>query len=367
MPKTLSNRDEADRRYMRMALDLARRGAGRTSPNPMVGAVLVRGGKIVATGYHRKAGGDHGEIAALKRAGKKARGATLYLNLEPCSHYGRTPPCAPALVRAGIRRVVAGMADPNPLVAGRGLRMLRRAGIEVRPGVLEDECRRLNEAFVEYITRRRPFVILKIAASLDGRIAAATGDSKWITGPEARRRAHEIRDQVDAVMVGVGTVIADDPELTCRIPGGRDPLRIVLDRRLRIPLKARVLGERGKTVLIAGPRAPARKIKAVEKLGAEVWRLPVVNGTIPFAAVLKEMGRRGMTSVMIEGGAATAGRALAEKVVDKICFFYAPKVIGGDGVAMVAPLGVKKMGQAKLLKDLTVERVGQDFQVTGYL
>ena len=366
MAKKSSNRDEADRRYMQMALDLARKGAGRTSPNPMVGAVLVRGGTVVGAGYHRKAGADHGEIAALKRAGKKARGATLYLNLEPCSHHGRTPPCAPALVRAGVKRVVAGMADPNPLVAGRGLRMLRRAGIEVRAGVLEGECRRLNEAFVKYITRRLPFVILKIAASLDGRIAASSGDSRWITGPEARRRAHEIRNQVDAVMVGVGTVAADDPRLTCRIPGGRDPVRIILDRRLRIPLKARVLRERGKTILVVGPRVPGNKRKAVEKLGAEVWRLPVIGGTIPLAAVLKEMGKRGMTSLMIEGGAATAGRALVERVVDKICFFYAPKLIGGDGVAMTAGLGVRKMKQARLLKDMTVEKIGQDFLVTGY-
>jgi diaminohydroxyphosphoribosylaminopyrimidine deaminase/5-amino-6-(5-phosphoribosylamino)uracil reductase len=360
-------RDEADKRYMRMALGLALHGSGRTSPNPLVGAVVVRGGKVLATGYHRRAGGDHAEIVALKRAGRRARGATLYINLEPCSHYGRTPPCTLSVIQAGIETVVAGMADPNPLVSGQGLRELRKAGIQVRLGVLQEESRRLNEAFTKYITRRLPFVILKLAASLDGKIAASTGHSRWITGPKARRIAHEIRNRVDAVMVGVGTIIADNPELTCRIAGGRNPIRIVLDSGLRIPLTARVLRERGKTIVVAGPRAPVRKVRRIEKLGAEVWKLPSLGRGVPFASVLKEMGKREMVSVMIEGGAVTAGRALGEKVVDKVCFFYAPKIIGGDGLNMIAPLGVKQMRRAKPLKDVEVEKLGKDLLVTGYL
>jgi diaminohydroxyphosphoribosylaminopyrimidine deaminase/5-amino-6-(5-phosphoribosylamino)uracil reductase len=359
--------DETDKRYMRMALALAGKGAGRTSPNPLVGAVLARGGKIIGAGFHRRAGGDHAEIAALRRAGGKARGATLYINLEPCSHYGRTPPCAPALIRAGIKRVVVGTADPNPLVSGGGIRKLSRAGIQVRVGVLKEECRRLNEAFDKYITRRLPFVILKIAASLDGKIAASTGHSRWITGPAARRRVHEMRNRVDAILVGVGTVLADNPQLTCRIPGGRDPVRIVLDRRLRIPLAARLLHERGKTVIVSGPLASAKKIKAIEKCGAEVWRLPLRRGGIPLAPVLKKIAARGMMSVMIEGGAITAARALAERVVDKMCFFYAPKIVGADGLSMIAPLGVRKMGQSRQLKNLSVEKIGDDLLVTGYL
>src|SRR5574341_629007 len=219
--------DDRDKRYMEMALRLASRGAGRTSPNPMVGAVLVRSGKVVATGYHRHAGSDHAEIVALKRAGKRARRATLYLNLEPCSHQGRTPPCALSLIRAGVRRVVVGMVDPNPLVSGKGIRKLRQAKIRVDVGLLERECRRLNEAFSKHITRRIPFVILKLAASLDGRIATASGDSRWVTGSAARRYVHHLRDQVDAVVVGAGTVLADDPRLTCRLRGGRDPWRVV--------------------------------------------------------------------------------------------------------------------------------------------
>ncbi|MGH7769041.1 MAG: bifunctional diaminohydroxyphosphoribosylaminopyrimidine deaminase/5-amino-6-(5-phosphoribosylamino)uracil reductase RibD [Candidatus Binatia bacterium] len=360
-------RDEADKRYMRMALDLALQGAGRASPNPLVGAVLVRGGRVVAAGHHRRAGGDHAEIVALKRAGKKARGATLYVNLEPCSHYGRTPPCTLSVIEAGVETVIAGMADPNPLVSGLGVRALRKAGIHVRLGILREESRRLNEAFTKYITRRVPFVTLKLAASLDGKIAAATGHSRWITGPESRRYVHELRNRVDAVLVGVGTIVADNPQLTCRIPRGRNPIRIVLDSGLRMPLSSQVLHERGKTIVVAGARVPIRKVRAIEKLGAEVWRLPTRDGAVPFASILRAMGNSQIVSVMIEGGAVTAGRALSEQVVDKICFFYAPRIIGGDGLDMIAPIGVTQMRQAKQLKNLEVEKLGEDFLVTGYL
>jgi diaminohydroxyphosphoribosylaminopyrimidine deaminase/5-amino-6-(5-phosphoribosylamino)uracil reductase len=359
--------DEADKRYMRMALGLALKGAGRTSPNPMVGAVLVRGRSVVATGYHRRAGGAHAEIVALKRAGARARGATLYLNLEPCNHFGRTPPCADAVIRAGVKRVVVGLADPNPVVAGRGIRKLRRAGVQVEVGLLREECRRLNEAFCKYITRRLPFVILKLAASLDGKIATSTGDSRWITDEAARRYVHSLRNQVDAVLVGAGTVIADDPQLTCRIPGGRNPLRVVVDGRLRIPATARLLREPGKTIVVTGPRALLRKVRAIERCGAEVWRFPLSDGAVPFASLLRELGRRGIVSVMIEGGAITAARALREKVVDKLCFFYAPKIIGGDGLEMIAPLGIRKISHSRQIKNLGVEKLGKDILVTGYV
>lgn len=352
---------------MRMALALAEKAAGRTSPNPMVGAVLVRGGKVIATGYHRKAGGPHAEIDALRRAGVRARGTTLYLNLEPCSHHGRTPPCADALIAAGVKEVVAGMADPNPLVSGRGFRRLRQAGIRVRSGVLETQSRALNEAFVNYITRRRPFVLLKLAATLDGKIATATGSSRWVTGDEARRRVHELRSRFDAVMVGVGTVIADDPQLTCRIRGGRNPVRIILDPRLRIPLNARVLNEPGKTIVVAAERASRAKQTAIAKRGTEVWQLPVSRNGIPLAAVLKRIAEREIVSVLIEGGAATAGRALAEKVVDKIAFFYAPKIVGGDGLPAVASLGVRDMKKSLPVRDMKVDKLGKDILVTGYI
>jgi diaminohydroxyphosphoribosylaminopyrimidine deaminase/5-amino-6-(5-phosphoribosylamino)uracil reductase len=359
--------DEIDTRYMRMALGLALKGAGRTSPNPMVGAVLVRGRSVVATGYHLRAGGAHAEIVALKRAGARARGAILYLNLEPCNHFGRTPPCADAVIRAGVKRVVVGLADPNPVVSGRGIRKLRQAGIQVEVGLLREECRRLNEAFCKYITRRLPFVILKLAASLDGKIATSTGDSRWITGKPARRHVHDLRNQVDAVLVGAGTVIADDPQLTCRIPGGRNPLRVVVDGRLSIPATARLLREPGKTIVVTGPRAPLRKVRAIERSGAEVWRFPLRGGAVPFASLLRELGKRGIVSVMIEGGAVTAARALREKVVDKFCFLYAPKIIGADGLDMIAALGVRKMGHSRQINRIEVARVGKDFLVTGYL
>jgi diaminohydroxyphosphoribosylaminopyrimidine deaminase / 5-amino-6-(5-phosphoribosylamino)uracil reductase len=367
MAEKSSSPGGADERYMRMALALAEKAAGRTSPNPMVGAVLVRGGKVIATGYHRKAGGPHAEIDALRRAGLKARGAALYINLEPCSHYGRTPPCADAVIAAGVKEVVAGMADPNPLVSGRGFRRLRRAGIRVRSGVLETESGALNEAFIKYISRRRPFVLLKLAATLDGKIATATGSSRWITGEEARRRVHDLRNRFNAVMVGVGTVVADDPQLTCRIRGGRNPVRIILDPRLRIPLKARVLNETGQTIVIAGERASRAKQKAVEKRGAEVWRFPARRHGMPLVAVLKKIAEREMVSVLIEGGAATAARALAEKVVDKIAFFYAPKIIGGDGMPAIAGLGIKEMQHSLAVRDLNIEAIGKDILVTGYL
>jgi len=359
--------DEADIRYMRMALHLAEKASGRTSPNPMVGAVLVRSGKVIASGYHRRAGGDHAEIDALKRAGRKARGATLYLNLEPCSHYGRTPPCADALIAAKIKRVVAGMADPNPLVSGRGFRCLRQAGVQVHSGVMEAECRKLNEAFIKYITRGLPFVLLKAAASLDGKTATANGSSRWVTGRAARRRVHELRNRYDAVVVGVGTVIADNPQLTCRIPGGRNPVRIVLDPRLRIPLTSRMLTEQGSTIVVANLGAPQRKAARLERLGAEVWRIPSRRDEMSFAAVLKKIAEREMVSVMIEGGAITAGLALAAKVVDKIAFFYAPKIVGGDGLPILSEIGTKDMSQSRPVKRVEVERIGDDILLTGYL
>jgi diaminohydroxyphosphoribosylaminopyrimidine deaminase / 5-amino-6-(5-phosphoribosylamino)uracil reductase len=361
--------ERVDERYIRMALRWARRGAGRTSPNPLVGAVLVRNGNVIATGYHRRAGEDHAEIVALKKAGRRARGATLYLNLEPCDHVGKTPPCTRSLIQAGIKRVVAGMVDPNPLVAGKGIRRLRRAGITVKVGVLTAECQSLNEAFVSYIARRRPFVIVKLAASLDGKIATATGHSQWITGKEARRFVHDMRNQVDAIMVGVETVIADNPRLTCRIPGGRDPWRVVVDPHLRISSTARLLRQSGptKTIIVAGSAASFRKVSQLKQYGAEVWLFPLTTGAVPLGSVLTRLARMGVMSVMIEGGAITVGKALAQRVVDKIHFFYAPKIIGGDGKSMVAPLGIRRLTSALTVKRPQIMKIGQDFLLSAYL
>jgi diaminohydroxyphosphoribosylaminopyrimidine deaminase/5-amino-6-(5-phosphoribosylamino)uracil reductase len=359
----------AERRFMRMACRLAMKAAGRASPNPMVGAVLVRDGKIIASGYHKAAGTDHAEIVALKRAGKKAHGATLYINLEPCGHFGRTPPCSRALIAAGIKSVVAGMQDPNPLVAGRGFRDLKNAGITVRAGLLEEECRALNEAFVKYITLGLPFVSLKLAASLDGKIATASGDSHWISGEESRAIVHRLRDQVDAVLVGSGTVLADDPQLTCRIKGGRNPWRVVLDRRLRTSPAARLLRQRDpkKTLIVTSRRAPARRARALAARGARVLRVGERNGKLPWLTVLKQLASYGIQSVLIEGGAAVAASALKEKAVDKILFFYAPKIIGGDGRVMIDRLGIKSAKASVKLQRVEVTRSGGDIMVSGYL
>jgi diaminohydroxyphosphoribosylaminopyrimidine deaminase / 5-amino-6-(5-phosphoribosylamino)uracil reductase len=323
----------------------------------MVGAVLVRGGKVIATGFHRRAGEDHAEIVALKRAGAKAKGATLYINLEPCSHYGQTPPCSRALISAGVKEVVAGMEDPNPLVGGKGFRQLRRAGIRVRAGILEEECRRLNEAFIKYITRRLPFVTLKLAASLDGKIAAVTGDARWISSEDSRRVVHQLRNRMDAVVVGVGTVIADDPQLTCRISNGRNPLSAQL---LRQP-------DPEKSIIVTGDRSRRKKISALEALGARVWQVKLRRGRIPWATIVKRLAEQGALSVMIEGGATTAAWALQEKVVDRVLFFYAPMILGGDGRVMIDRLGVKRVKQAIRIQDMQVRKFGADALVCGYL
>ncbi len=360
---------QLDRRYLRMACRLAAKAAGRTSPNPMVGAVLASGNKVIATGYHRFAGGDHAEIVALKHAGSKARGATLYINLEPCSHYGRTPPCTDALIGAGIKEVVAGMTDPNPLVAGRGFRQLRRAGIRVSHGLLEQECRLLNEAFIKYITRRLPFVTLKLAASLDGKIAAVTGDARWISGSASRKRVHQLRNHVDAVLVGAETVITDDPQLTCRILGGRNPWRVVLDGRLRIPLSARLLRhpDADKTIVVTSDTAPSRKVRALQAAGVHVWQFAVRRGEIPWRSVLRRLAESGIVSVLVEGGARVAASALKAGAVDKILFFYAPKILGGDGRVMIDSLNVRRVNQARVVKRLRAYPCDGDLVVSGYL
>jgi diaminohydroxyphosphoribosylaminopyrimidine deaminase / 5-amino-6-(5-phosphoribosylamino)uracil reductase len=363
------HQEQIDRHYMRMACRLAEKAAGRTSPNPMVGAVLVHEGKIIASGFHQHAGGDHAEIIALKKADSKAKGATLYINLEPCNHQGRTPPCTRSLIAAGIREVVAGMKDPNPLVSGKGLRALSRAGIKVRVGVLEAQCRLLNEAFTKFITRRLPFVTLKLAASLDGKIATASGDARWISCEQSRATVHLLRNRVDAVLVGAGTVITDDPQLTCRIAGGRDPWRIILDARLRTPLTAEFLRQRNieKNIIVTSKTAPAGKIRALRGLGATVWRFPAPEGAVPWRPVLKKLAEMGVVSLLIEGGATTAAGALKEKVVDKMLLFYAPKLLGGDAHYMIDSLGVQRIKQSIAIDRLKVEKSGADLLISGYL
>ena len=363
-------RTAADERFMRRTLELAAKALGRTSPNPVVGAVIVRNGRIIGEGFHRRAGLPHAEREALRRITETARGATIYVNLEPCSHYGRTPPCADALIEAGIKRVVVGMVDPNPLVQGRGLRRLRRAGIAVATGVLREECERLNEDFACFIRTGRPFVTLKLAASLDGRIAAASGDSQWISGEQSRRVVHELRNRVDAILVGAETVRNDDPRLTCRMRGGRDPLRVVLDGRLSITPSARVCTQPSTApTLIATSEDHGRgeKQAQLEAQGVQVVCLPGKNGQVPLRPLLVELGRREHKSVLIEGGGRIAAAALREGVVDKVLFFYAPLLLGGEGRAMIGPLGIDRVAAGQKLHTITVERIGKDILVAAYI
>ncbi|BAF59942.1 pyrimidine reductase and Pyrimidine deaminase [Pelotomaculum thermopropionicum SI] len=360
-----------DRYYMNMALELAARARGRTSPNPMVGAVLVKNGVVVGQGYHMKAGTPHAEIIALKEAGNEARGATLYVNLEPCCHYGRTGPCADAVIEAGVARVVAAMADPNPLVAGGGLKKIKEAGLEVTLGVMEDEARELNEAFIKYVTTRRPFVLAKAALSLDGKIAARTGRSKWITGPAARAYVHQLRDWYDAILVGIGTILADDPSLTARLPGGggRDPVRVILDSLARTPLNARVIKQKSKapTVIAVTAGAPPGRVKALQEAGAQVV---VVNSgpRVDLPELMRILAEKEITSVLIEGGAEVHGSAFAAGIVDKVAWFIAPKIIGGrDAPGPVGGEGVDDPGGALELERIKVSRLDQDICIEGYV
>lgn len=361
---------QQDEVFMQRALDLAVKAMGRTSPNPAVGAVIVRAGHVIGEGFHHRAGLPHAEIEALKKVKGSAKGATLYVNLEPCSHHGRTPPCVDTVLNAGLKRVVVGMVDPNPLVRGRGLRRLRRAGVEVRTGVLQERCERLNEDFATFIQTGRPMVTLKLAASLDGRIATANGDSKWISGELSRRLVHEMRNRVDAILVGAGTVHADDPQLTCRLRGGRDPLRVIIDGSLSISPTARVCTQvsSAKTLVVTTENnGLSRRREELEKKGVEVLCLPGEHGCIRFLPLLQELGRRGLKHVMIEGGGQIAAGALKEGVVDKVLFFYGPKLLGGEGRPMIGPLSIDRVAAGLKLHTIELHQLRDDVLVTGYV
>ena len=361
-----------DRSFMQQALALAERGRGWTSPNPMVGAVVVKEGSIVGRGYHERAGGPHAEVNAIDDAGEKARGATIYVTLEPCNHFGRTPPCTRKILEAGIQRVVVAMADPNPGVTGGGNQYLQDQGVEVITGICEREAQTLNEGFVTWVTTGRPFVILKCAATLDGRIATRTGDSKWVTGPAARGHVHRIRHSVDGIMVGVQTAIADDPGLTTRLENekGSDPTRIILDSRLSMPPTAKMLHQESTapTWVVCGPDAPAGRRSALEAAGARVMPGVLRDGRIDLAPLMDRLGDEGITSLLIEGGAAVIGSALAAGIVDRINFFYAPKILGGDdGIPICRGLGPETMQNSIAVYDLSVTQMGPDVMLQGYL
>ncbi|MHB8511370.1 MAG: bifunctional diaminohydroxyphosphoribosylaminopyrimidine deaminase/5-amino-6-(5-phosphoribosylamino)uracil reductase RibD [Actinomycetota bacterium] len=360
--------DKFDLRMMRRALALAERGRGRTSPNPPVGAVLVRNGSIISEAFHERAGEAHAEVRAIELAGTQAQGATLYLTLEPCTIQGRTPPCAPHVVAAGISRAVIGCSDPNPLVNGAGIAALERAGIEVTRGILELDARKMIEAFSKHIQSGSAFLTGKCALTLDGRAGAADGSSKWITGPTARRDAHRLRSSVDAVMVGVGTIVRDDPLLTVRLRGYKSPqpLRVVLDSAGRIPLDAKVLNRDAPTVVFVTDKAPEDSVAAIEHKGAQVIMAPARDGHIDLESVLKELGARGLTEVLLEGGPGVLGDAVEQSLVDRYVVYLAPKLLGSSGLPAISGFVIPTIGEARELVISSVRHVGADLRIEAY-
>ena len=347
---------------------MARRGLGSAWPNPAVGCVLVKDGAVVGRGWTQPGGRPHGETEALERAGAFARGATAYVSLEPCCHWGKTPPCTDALIAVGVARVVLPVEDPDPRVSGRGIARLKEAGIEVAAGVLAEEAAALNEGFFRRIQQGRPLVTLKLASTLDGRIATAQGESRWITGEPARARAHLLRARHDAVMVGSNTVIADDPELTCRLPGlaDRSPVRIVVDGRLRVPLTSRVVADAARVptwfITLRGD-APERH-EAFRDCGVELIEVDADGETVDLEEALQQLGRRGLTRVLVEGGAALAAAMIRADLVDHVAWFRAPRLIGGDGIAAVTAFGVSELAATPRFQRLGVEPVGEDLLET---
>lgn len=344
---------------MRLAIDEAKKGLGRTHPNPAVGAVIVKAGRVIATGFHARAGTAHAEANALMLAGARAKGATIYSTLEPCDHFGRTPPCTQAILDHGLSRVVYGSSDPNPLVDGKGVRRMRRAGLEVEGGVLRAECDALNEPFFKVMRSGLPFVTVKAGVTLDGKIATRTGASKWITSEASRGLAHELRNRVDAVLVGAGTVIADDPSLTTRLEGGRDALRVVLDPSLRTPPKAKVYGQ-GRVVVFTSERPGHRRWTALTKRGVQVEHLSRSGTGLSLREVLKRLVTLGVLHVLVEGGAETTSRFLRAGLVDELRLFVAPLVFGREGVSWSGPLGIDVPAKGLQFGFVGIERSGPD-------
>ncbi|MDO4203151.1 MAG: bifunctional diaminohydroxyphosphoribosylaminopyrimidine deaminase/5-amino-6-(5-phosphoribosylamino)uracil reductase RibD [Selenomonadaceae bacterium] len=392
-----------DEKYMQLALQYAAFARGRTSPNPLVGAVIVKDGRIVGTGWHRKAGTPHAEIHALNMAGELAKGATIYVTLEPCAHHGRTGPCAEALVKAGISRAVVATLDPNPKVSGKGIDILRKAGIDVTVGVCEKEAKQLMEVFLKWIVTGRPFTVWKTAMSLDGKIATSGGESQWITGDEARAFGHRLRDEYDAIMAGIGTVLADNPSLTTRLnegvqkplsdgrwvaaaladknisPAGRCPVRIIVDSLARTPLDSKVLTDgKAPTIIAVAPAAPAERIAALRQAGAEVLMVPAdpsvseeeAASKVNLTRLMEMLGDkgRGITSVLVEGGGTLAFSLLKAGLMDKVHAFVAPMLIGGqEAKAALGGEGFSHLADAPRLKDVTTDLVGSDIHITGYI
>lgn len=357
-----------DEKYMRLAMQLAGNAIGRTSPNPLVGAVIVKDNRVVGCGWHRKAGTPHAEVHALNQAGELAQGADVYVTLEPCAHYGKTPPCAKALVEAKVKNVYGGLLDVNPKVAGKGFKILEDAGIHVEYGFLQDELRKQNEVFFKWIEHKKPFVVLKAAMTLDGKIATATGQSKWITNETSRAYGYKLRDIYDGIMVGINTVIEDNPMLTARVDGGKNPIRIVVDSSLKIDINANVVQDKSaKTIIATTDKADKDKIL---KLQAQDVDVIVVdkdkNDKVDIEKLLDILGQQNICSILVEGGATLSGSFVARKLVDKVYFFIAPKIVGGkEAKTPVAGTGILNLQEALALKDIQIEKLEEDILIIG--
>lgn len=366
--------ETSDREFMKTALRLAEKGRGNTSPNPMVGAVVVSKGKIIGRGYHKKAGAPHAEIEAFADAHKKGLSvsrSTLYVTLEPCCHTEKlTPPCTEAIISSGVSRVVVGSVDPNPKVEGRGIEILRGAGLEVKAGVLGGECEKMNECFNKHVVSGIPFVILKVAATLDGKIAAKNGDSKWIGSERQRKMAHRLRKEADAVLVGINTVKKDDPRLDVRLGarGVRQPVPVIMDSKLDISPEARVFKTHPRSIIATTSAAEPTKKKRLESAGAEVLVISSdTGGGVSTPGLLRKLGRMGMCCVLVEGGSRVGASFLREELVDKVVFFYSPKIMGGDGVSMIGALGKEFVGDSFRVRNIRFRRFGDEMMVEGYL
>ncbi len=365
-------RSSEDEKYMQRALDIAARAQGRTSPNPMVGAVVVKDNQVVGEGYHMKAGTPHAEVHALQAAGDAAWGATLYVNLEPCSHYGRTPPCADAIVEAGVKRVIVAGLDPNPRVSGRGLKILQDAGIETLTGVLEQEARNLNLAFFKYIQTGIPLVSLKVAMTLDGKIATSTGDSKWISGEASRKYVHQLRNVYDAIMVGIGTVLKDDPMLNTRLEDKdiRDPIRVIIDSKLDLPSSSNIVKttRQQKTIVFCSQQADSARQEFLEEAGLTVIKMTVNEEKLPLEEVLRVLGEMEIMTLLVEGGGEINGYLIEKGLIDKVYWFIAPKIIGGrEAPTPVGGRGITQLKDALPLRSMEIQRFDEDILITGYL
>ncbi len=357
---------------MKRALEISEKAAGFVNPNPLVGAVIVKDNRIIGEGYHEYFGGPHAEVNAFKNAKEDVEGATMYVTLEPCAHYGKTPPCADAIVRNKIAKVVVGMIDPNPQVAGRGIEILRSNGIEVSIGILEKEIKKTNEIFIKYITQKKPFCIMKTAMTMDGKIATSIGDSKWISNEKSRAYVHELRQRVTGIMVGIGTVLADDPELTTRRQGiiSKNPIRIIIDSKAKIPLDAKVLkcDDKTKTIIVTTEFAGNSKIEAIKQKGAEVIVTQSKNGWVNLKDLMIVLGDKGIDSILLEGGSTINFSALEEGIVDKVITFIAPKIFGGTtGKTSVGGSGIEHVSDSIKLSDTEVTKFGQDIMIEAYV